>query len=470
MLRKLIVYPVVCVFIVLACWLSGCRKNESLYSGAGESLRFSTDTVYFDTVFTRLSGSIHPPSVNKNFFIVNKVKERVEVDIFIGGGEQSPFRINVDGVSGKTFQKVSIPSGDSIFCFVEVTLEANQLLHPALVQDSIMFIVNGRSHQVMLAAYGWDATYFRRHVFQQDTAMVDDSRPVVMLDWMFVPPDVTLTLSPNLHFYSAPNAVLYVGGTLRVEGTESQPVIFEGDRLQPRYQELPGQWGGIHFLPESKSHLIRNALIKNAIIGIRVDSLPVNSSPMLTLRQVEVRNCASFGMVGITTHIDAENLLIGRCNSNGFVGFWGGNYHFKQVTIASGYGGGRSSSAFALNNIQRDENDRFVKSYPIQYLIENTIIYGPLDNEIVLDIDSTNQFFPSLFDHTLLKTERYLEKLKVNNNILNRDPRFENPRMSEFGLLPGSPGIGAGKPLSPPINIDLRGKQRATPPHLGALE
>ena len=132
MLNKLLVFA--CLLFVF----SSCRKDDRLLTDPG-TLNFSEDTVYFDTVFTRLPGSNFPRSINKRFMIRNPYKEKVSLNVTLMGGASSPFRINVDGLTGRRINDVEILPEDSAWVFVEATLDANNVLNPALVRDSIEF-------------------------------------------------------------------------------------------------------------------------------------------------------------------------------------------------------------------------------------------------------------------------------------------------------------------------------------------
>ena len=47
------------------------------------------------------------------------------------------------------------------------------------------------------------------------------------------------------------NSNLYVLGTLKINGTKTDSVIFQGDRFDRAYfgyEGYPGEWGGIFFL------------------------------------------------------------------------------------------------------------------------------------------------------------------------------------------------------------------------------
>ena len=459
----------------LVVFASSCRRDNKIYMGSDAALDFHSygspaDTIYFDTIFTRLPGTDFPRSVNKQFFIVNRLNQTVKTSVVLAGGQNSFYRINVDGVSSTVFNEIEIPAKDSIIAFVEVTLEANNQLNPALVLDSILFNTNGNEQKVMLAAYGWDAIYYRDSVISQNVIWDDPEKPYVIVNSILVDVNTTLSIMPSVTVYSSPGSSIFVNGTLRAEGTEQDPVVFEGDRLQPAFKEFPGQWRGIHILRESINSEIKNVIVKNAEIGIRVDSLSNNSNPKLRISQTIIRNCSFFGMLGVTATIDAENVAIATCGSNGFIGFFGGIYTLRHCTFASGFSGGRSQPSVALNNIERDDKDNFVRSFPISYSIENCIMFGPLENELILDLHAGTPPTFALIDHCLIKTELYKSALNINNNLINVNPLLSNPRESNLLLAMGSPAIGKAKNLTNPLLIDLTGKSRKTPADIGAYE
>src|SRR5690554_4081913 len=134
-----------------ASFLSGCKK-DILFSK--DNLSFSVDTVLFDTVFTTIG------STTKRLKIYNKSSQPVKVkSVILVGGENSPFRVNLDGVSGTIFKDFEIPANDSLFMFVEVTLGENNINDPLIIEDVIEFETNGKMQSVQLAAWGQDA-YF----------------------------------------------------------------------------------------------------------------------------------------------------------------------------------------------------------------------------------------------------------------------------------------------------------------------
>ena len=68
------------------------------------------------------------------------------------------------------------------------------------------------------------------------------------------------------------------------ESMENQ-IIFEGDRLEPSFADVPGQWGTIWLTAGSTNHEFSFTTIKNSIVGILMDSN--DGDRTLTLKNVE---------------------------------------------------------------------------------------------------------------------------------------------------------------------------------------
>lgn len=465
-------------FIVFSLFLAAsCRKDDKLLSGPG-NLNFSEDTVYFDTVFTRLPGSNYPRSVNKRFMLRNPYKEKVNVNVRLMGGSNSPFRINVDGLTGRIINDVEVLPEDSAWVFVEATLDANNLTNPSLVRDSIEFETNGNRQYVQLAAYGWDAYYFKDSVFTGNTSLFLKDKPYVIVNTIFVDDGATLTIGPGLHFYSTPNSVfqdttnkkfsisaINVLGTLKVNGNKSEPVIFEGDRLDNSFKDKPGQWRGIHFYRGSVNNEIRYADIKNATIGLWVDSLPESGTHNLIVWNSRIRNMSAYGILGLTASIKVENTIISNCGANTFLGYYGGNYLINNCTFYNP-SNGRRDPHLVFNNILRDENKIIIKTYDLSFEILNSIIWGPLESEIGFDITNDSQIKKSVLAFSIYKSK---VNLGGTSNILNKDPLFENVTQQNFKLKSASPAKDKADPNTATI-IDFDDKSRDASPDIGAYE
>jgi len=74
----------------------GCR-NTIEFPGTNVELGFSSDTIYLDTVFTGLASS------TRTLKVFNPSDENITIDrVYLGRGAGSFYRMNVDGVSGKS--------------------------------------------------------------------------------------------------------------------------------------------------------------------------------------------------------------------------------------------------------------------------------------------------------------------------------------------------------------------------------
>ena len=95
-----------------------CRKKNNLLTDNNIQLEFSVDTLLFDTIFPTIS------SVTKRFTVHNTYKNPIKIsNTYLAGGNQSSFRINVDGQAGDQIKDITIQAEDSIFIFAEVTID-----------------------------------------------------------------------------------------------------------------------------------------------------------------------------------------------------------------------------------------------------------------------------------------------------------------------------------------------------------
>jgi len=60
--------------------------------------------------------------------------------------------------------------------------------------------------------------------------------------------------------------------------------------------------------------------------------------------------------------------------------------------------------------------------------------------------------------------------LRINDNILNLDPRFLSIKEHNYGLDTLSAAKDKAKMLSPPLDFDVLGRLRSFPPDIGAFE
>ena len=134
-------------FILFSC----TKEDEILNIG---SLEFSNDTITFDTVFASIG------SITKTLTIYNNNNSNIYANISINGSSAANFRMNIDGVAGNMQNDVLVPKNDSIFIFIEVTIDPSLNTTPYILSDSLIFQVGNNVQSVKLVAWGQDAHFY----------------------------------------------------------------------------------------------------------------------------------------------------------------------------------------------------------------------------------------------------------------------------------------------------------------------
>jgi hypothetical protein len=242
--------------------LFSCNQEE-FTTAPGAKLQFATDTVTFDTVFSTIG------STTKWFTVKNPNKQSVKISkIYLARGTRSPFRLNINGVQANEDFDVTISAGDSLFVFVEVTIDPTGQNNPMVVQDSIVFNLNGNMQDVDLIAFGQDFHLFNGEILKAQRWQND--KPYLIYNSVLVDSLQTLNIDPGCRIHFHYGSSLFVKGTLKAAGTFEEPISFQGDRLEESYKNVPGQWGawtefkdgglyvygGLHFLVGSKDNVL----------------------------------------------------------------------------------------------------------------------------------------------------------------------------------------------------------------------
>lgn len=432
--------PILAILVVFA---SSCKKDSFNTDGA---LTFSVDTVLFDTVFTTVG------SATRQFKVYNPHSSAITISsIMLAGGQQSKYRMNVDGLAGTAFSNISIPGKDSLFVFVDVTLDPNNLGQPAIVTDSILFNTNGNIQDVDLAAFGWDAdfTYPTQYIegiggihFLDCDITWTAAQPHVIYGWAVVPEGCTLTIEEGTRVYSHKGSGIIVdeGGTLLVNGKPENQVVFASDRLDDFYEDQAGEWNTIWLYAGSKDNEIHGAVIKNGNIGVRVDSLAANSSPNLVMTNTIIENMAGISLLSIEATIEAYNCVFGNAGQYSAALTRGGNYQFYHCTFGNYWANGnRQTPAVLLNNWI--EVDGTTYTYDLnQAYFGNCIIYGNNLTELGLDKNASSAF-NFTFDNCVMRLDFNAEEpIDISNTdeftemIYNQDPYFVDPSKNNFAL------------------------------------
>ncbi|MFT3949787.1 MAG: choice-of-anchor Q domain-containing protein [Agriterribacter sp.] len=448
----------------MVCILFACKKNAFITDKAA-SITLGADTLSFDTVFTSVG------SITQYFTIANPNDQKLKLDaVKLMGGANSAFKMNVDGIATTQSNNIEIDAGDSIYVFVAVTIDPSTKNLPFIVQDSIMVSYNGNEKYVQLQAYGQNAHFLRSKTIGTTTIWKNDL-PYVISGGVLVEEGKTLFIEKGCRIYMHASAPFIVDGTLVVNGTKTDSVTFQGDRLDEGYRDLPASWPGIYFRETSRNNNITYGIIKNAYQGIIVDGPSVNASPKLTLEKCIIDNIYDAGITAVSSNIKAINCLISNCGLNvSLTG--GGTYDFTYCTIAS-YGNNyieHKMPVTYINNFDGSEN-----TYPLNAVFRNCIVWGDggsVENEMLSEKKGASDFSLKL-ENVLYKSKELASFIEVVNSIANQDPLFDSINTSRryfdfrIGKKP-SPAINAATAVSE--NTDLDGNTRSSTPDIGCYE
>jgi hypothetical protein len=455
-------------FLIILMIISGtvgvisCRKKDKIDSSPSLMLQFSTDTVFFDTVFTTVG------SVTQRLLVYNTNNSKIQVSsIHLAGGTQSNYSLNIDGVAAASVSNIDIPANDSIFIFVKVTIDPNNQNLPYIVTDSILFQTNGNLQNVKLVAWGQDA-YFYKNITLKGNITWDSLKPRVIYGALRLDTASSLTLLPGVKMYFHSNSELDISSnsTLNVYGNLGQEVKFQGDRLDPFYRDLPGQWKGIFLERGSKNNQVTYAIIKNGNWGIWVDSLGSSAGTVLTVQNTIVRNMAYGGIYAYATSVACTNCVIGNCGGSCISLVKGGAYDFRQLTIGNYWNNSvRTAPSVYITNYSYDGNSNKVSNDLSAYIV-NSIIYGEQPEEMLADSSLAAQF-NYMFENCLIKTEQKITNPShFDSCFVNQDPRFLDPVNYNYQIDSISPAIGKGKYIN--LYTDIKGIPWGYPPDLGA--
>ncbi len=452
--------------------LSGCRKDEMNIDTAFR-LEFSNDTVLFDTVFTTIGSSA------RALVIRNTTNNRINISkITLARGKASPFRLNIDGAAAELYYDLEIGANDSAYIFVKVTIDPNNVNTPWIESDSIVFETNGNIQDVKLVAWGQDAYFHHNTVLTGDITLPDD-KPHVIYGKLSAEKNCNLTISAGtkLYFHNGSSFEILSGASLKVSGTLELPVLFTGDRLEDYYLDKPGLWEGIWLEEGSKNISFTYAEITNAKVGIQADSIGLTGEP-LRLHNCLIHNMTNYGLRASRSKVIATNCQISNCGGNVVSIENGGEYDFRNCTLAR-YFSGRGYPALSISNYVIDTAGNQVQGELTAAYFGNCIISGYQSGEIEL-LELKPGAFNFQFDQCLVSWDKTLYKeyeSRFTNCISNEEPKFIDPYKNEFQLDTLSVAIDAASfaiinNTIPDITMDRKGVSRIIPgpPDLGAYE
>ncbi len=478
---------VLVLFLGFLCLIS-CRRDD-YYDGNDVKISFSQDTLRFDTVFTTLG------SATRFLKVYNPKSQPILIDVALKNQTNSFFRINADGLKGPVVKNIEVNGKDSIYIFVETTIDPDKPVStsPFIIEDQISVSVNGNTFTAYLEAWGQNANYVPSTSGKGKGALLscnfgervwNDPKPYVIYGILIID-SCKLVLPPGTRIYvhggivrdsaSAYNDGLIVfnkDGKLDSRGTIEKPVIIQGDRLEKEFEDVKSQWVGLLFWQLSRSNKMSNTIIKNSIIGIRADSLA----------EVSMFGCSIFNTGGpavIARHakIYGENCLMYDNSNYGMQLTYGGEYTFNYCTIGSYEG---QNEAVVLTDFYCSDPlcSKGAKINRLNAGFTNCIFGGSDKDEIGLVRAGDQSTFKYNFTHCAFRVDELLlpknhpdffENCTSCINLKNTDKLFLKRNENDYRLDTMSVVLGKAKPISN-LNSDIRGKSRKSAPDMGCYE
>lgn len=485
--------------LVLVLAMACSKLEDDFITDGSVELQFTLDTLRFDTVFTEVG------SATRSFKVINPNKRPIRLGrAYIEGQENSFFRMNVDGIAGSEVEGVEIWGQDSIYVFVEVTIDPDRPLSqsPFVIEDKIVFETNDQSQFVRLEAWGQNANYFPSRfnkgvptllTCNNGTVVWDDPKPYVIYGELLIDScalEVMAGTRIHMHggiarndlFGTFNDGILYAlqNGRLRFLGTEDQPIVVQGDRLEEEFAEEPGQWFGIILGRGSRGNRFEHTVIKNANVGVFVDSLAD-----LTAINTEIANTAGNGIAAFHSRVVARNCLIYNNASNAVQLTLGGDYFFDHCTVAA-YG--VNAAAVSMNNFFCYDDDPLscnnLAVNRLKVIFRNSIFFGSRRDQVILS-DYSGRMDPDMFEVSLRNCVVRTERLLTDNEGLyadffesycedcvngdGRDPLFLDTQEDDYHLDTLSIAKDIG-PVLPDLEFDLDGVSRDDMPDAGCFE
>ena len=501
--------------------LASCRKDFSTQPSTGQ-LEFSKDTVFLDTIFSEIGSSTYTLKV------YNRSNEAITIPtISLKDGENSRYRLNVDGIAGNSFNDIDILAKDSIFVFVEVTvsdLSTTELLYV----DELLFDTGDKQQDVKLVTLVRDAVFLfpdkidgvvetllmgindeeeeiriegrflnENHPINGNEYIFTNEKPYVIYGYMKVgseddqPKTLTVEAGAEIHFHANSGLLvgngssLHVMGTQNIEGQENTEVVFQGDRLEPAFENISGQWGYIRFLTGSVNNYINYATIKNGLIGLVSGGIQFVEVPTLEITNSQIYNNSLFGILGLHTNIKGRNLALNNSGNSAFAAMVGGVYNFTHCTFANSINQRSTPNVWLLdsNIVLKGEDDELETRNFYSVNFTNCIIDGYSNMELGFDQQGTDTEFNMHFANNLIQfndTQNTFEGEALynfddtnlyTNNIFNGFLDYKNLSLNELNIGENSDAIGKASfngTLQAPI--DILGKTRANPADVGSYE
>ncbi|MFC2123833.1 right-handed parallel beta-helix repeat-containing protein [Bacteroidota bacterium] len=442
--------------------ISCIPAEEVIDDNPTKALTFSSDTILFDTLFTTRG------SATRRLKVFNPNLNAVNIDrLYLGRLDESQYKIVISGVPSYDLSDVQVLGGDSILVLIDVLIDPTMDDLPFLVKDSIILETNHSIQDVKLVAWGQNAR-FLGDIIISCNSIWSPELPYVLYKSILIDSLCKLSVEAGTRIYSSPKAFIYVKGTLEVNGNSTNPVLFYQERQELKYENLPGQWGGIFFLEGSHDNVIKYASLRNAQYGLRIGTPDNDTIPDVIISNSIIENMTDAGVLSFTSDLYMENCLINNCGVYMLANLAGGSYQYVHCTFAnySQFFFRQNPSFIFSDNVELSNGE--IIAGPTQIQIVNSILWGSMEEEIQFSVSNNNNLSLST-SNNILKSS--LTQFEGNNNQLSTNTGyigFADPDNYDYRLDSLSPAVNMGADIG--IEIDLPGAVRDSLPDIGAYE
>jgi len=500
---------ITCIFL----W-SSCRKDFDFEPARAGQISFSSDTIFLDTIFTRTQSS------TKVLTVRNNSDDDISIDsVKLRRGISSLYQLNVDGLpndnsplteeSGKIFRDVEILANDSIFVFIEATVnleDSDDLLDTDNnYLDEVNFFTSDSRQEVQLSTQVIDANFsfnenpskefitdqrdqegefivLRGYDLTDEELTITRNKAQVIFGYAVVPSGKTLTISAGsrIHFHRDSGLIVEDGAMLDIIGEESpmdednpflNEVIIEGDQIDEDFDNLPAQWNFI-WIRKGGVAKLRNTIIKNATTGIFIEGNGNESIANVTLTNVQIYNSQTVGIQANASFIRGNNVVINQNGRSAINIEEGGTYEFIHTTLSNTFSFGvPSSTAIVLDNSPKENSSVVTTNLNASFI--NSIISGNKRSEITA-INSDQASLDLSFENCLIDlNSSNTSDLDTNdaaiftNCIFNENPQFKNTNLNMLQIENESPADGKARFIA---GKDIIGTERTNPSDIGAYE
>ena len=498
---------IILFFIGVVLSICSCRSDFETVASTGD-LEFSKDTIYLDTVFTNIGSSTY------RLKVYNKSKKDINIPtIKLGKGLNSKYRMTVDGMqgtNGKIFNNVVLLAKDSLYIFIETTatitdanptdfLYTDQIQFDSgenlqnvelvtLIQDAIFLypkrFADGTTETLPIGDEKIDVFYLdENYTINGNELQFTNDKPYVIYGYAAVPSDKTATFEAGtrVHFHANSGLIIAKNASININGTPSatekleNEVVFEGDRLEPGFANVPGQWGTIWLTDGSTNNKVNHLTIKNATIGLLIQN---NDGTTVSIKNTQIYNSSNYGILAQTAKINGENLVINNAGLASLACTYGGNYSFTHATFNNNWNSSKQVAVLVSNYISGAIPEAKALTMAT---FNNCIIYGSYSNEMSLT-RKTGAAFEYQFNNCLIKFDNVSNQFTPNADyqfntdsahynaiLLNKDPKFFNTSQNKFNIDATSAAFAKGNSAYL-IPLDILGNTRSLPPDLGAYQ